>query len=217
MMTDLEKINKIKEYRNQIHSKVIELKKQREALPNENQEMLYNEIKEILYEKLDLELEETITVNLAELLNEIANITNKEYPVINISVKMPLMDTKKYSEQNIIEGLSEYEKLETDLVIDLSKYCLPYGYSGYFVFTVNLYLLKRNDISKNDCYLTIHQLNNAEKEIGVPITINYDLDKILIELALGNVVEDDVIKNAIINCLKKQEINNKPKQLAKSI
>ena len=217
MMTDLEKINKIKEYRNQILSKVIELKKQREALPNENQEMLYNEIKEILYEKLDLELEETITVNLAELLNEIANITNKEYPVINISVKMPLMDTKKYSEQNIIEGLSEYEKLETDLVIDLGNYYLPYGYSGYFVFTVNLYLLKRNDISKNDCCLKIHQLNNAEEEIGVPITINYDLDKILIELPLGNVVEYDVIENAIINCLKKQEMNNKPKQLAKSI
>ena len=216
-MTDLEKINKIKEYRNQILSKVIELKKQREALPNENQEMLYNEIKEILYEKLDLELEETITVNLAELLNEIANITNKEYPVINISVKMPLMDTKKYSEQNIIEGLSEYEKLETDLVIDLGNYYLPYGYSGYFVFTVNLYLLKRNDISKNDCCLKIHQLNNAEEEIGVPITINYDLDKILIELPLGNVVEYDVIENAIINCLKKQEMNNKPKQLAKSI
>ena len=216
-MTDLEKINKIKEYRNQILSKVIELKKQREALPNENQEMLYNEIKEILYEKLDLELEETITVNLAELLNEIANITNKEYPVINISVKMPLMDTKKYSEQNIIEGLSEYEKLETDLVIDLGNYYLPYGYSGYFVFTVNLYLLKRNDISKNDCCLKIHQLNNAEEEIGVPITINYDLDKILIELPLGNVVEYDVIENAIINCLKKQEMNNKPKQLAKTI
>ena len=216
-MTDLEKINKIKEYRNQILSKVIELKKQREALPNENQEMLNNEIKEILYEKLDLELEETITVNLAELLNEIANITNKEYPVINISVKMPLMETKKYSEQNIIEKLSEYEKLETDLVIDLGKYCLPHGYSGYFVFTVNLYLLKRNDISKNDCCLKIHQLNNAEEEIGVPITINYDLDKILIELPLGNVVEYDVIENAIINCLKKQEMNNKPKQLAKSI
>ena len=49
------------------------------------------------------------------------------------------------------------------------------------------------------------------------VTINYDLDKILIELPLGNVVEYDVIENAIINCLKKQEMNNKPKQLAKSI
>ena len=70
--------------------------------------------------------------------------------------------------------------------------------------------MKRDENSKDDCLLRLFKENNL---LGKSIQINYDLDKLLIELPLYYVCQYDIIKQAIINCLRKQEIKDKPKLL----
>ena len=58
--------------------------------------------------------------------------------------------------------------------------------------------------------LKLFKLKNL---LGKSIYINYDLDKILIELSLYDIVMYEKVKKAVINCLKSQEVKGKTKLL----
>ena len=72
--------------------------------------------------------------------------------------------------------------------------------------------MKRDENSKDDCLLRLFKENNL---LGKSIQINYDLDKVLIELPVYNVFEYDIIKQAVINCLQRPEPKIKHKILNK--
>ena len=54
--------------------------------------------------------------------------------------------------------------------------------------------MKRDENSKDDCLLRLFKENNL---LGKSIQINYDLDKVFIELPLYYVFEYDIVKQAI--------------------
>ena len=98
-----------------------------------------------------------------------------------------------------------------DITIKLDNYRKYFNSNNEFTFCLAyIHLMKRDENSKDDCLLRLFKENNL---LGKSIQINYDLDKVLIELPLYYVCQYDIIKQAIINCLRKQEIKDKPKLL----
>ena len=122
---------------------------------------------------------------------------------------MPITDFRKYSEENIEGTFDQFDRLNCNITIKLDNY-RTYPNDDYTFSFAYIHLIKRDENSKDDCLLRLFKENNL---LGKPIQINYDLDKVLIELPLFYVCQYDIIKQAIINCLKKQEIKDKPKLL----
>lgn len=152
----------------------------------------------------------TITINLADLLNELAKLT-KIKPEVNLIVGMPIDDFKKYSEENIEETFDQFDRLDCNITIKLDNY-RTYSNDNYTFSFAYIHLMKRDEPHKNDCLLRLFKENNL---LGKSIQINYDLDKTLIELPIYYVFEYDIIKQAVINCLQIPETKIKHKILNK--
>lgn len=152
----------------------------------------------------------TVIINLADLLNELTK-TTKIKPEVNLIVEMPITDFRKYSEENIEETFDQFDRLNCNITIKLDNYRKYFNSNNEFTFCLAyIHLMKRDENSKDDCLLRLFKENNL---LGKSIQINYDLDKVFIELPLYYVFEYDIVKQAIINCLKKQEIKDKSKLL----
>ena len=124
---------------------------------------------------------------------------------------MPITDFRKYSEENIEGTFDQFDRLNCNITIKLDNYRKYFNSNNEFTFCLAyIHLMKRDENSKDDCLLRLFKENNL---LGKSIQINYDLDKVLIELPLYYVCQYDIIKQAIINCLRKQEIIDKPKLL----
>ena len=221
-MNELELIQTYEEYNGQMALKQIEKREREKAFKeyiakltkdfNESQAIITNEIEELRNQKYDNIENKTITINLADLLNELAKLT-KIKPEVNLIVGMPIDDFKKYSEENIEETFDQFDRLDCNITIKLDNY-RTYSNDDFTFSFAYIHLMKRDEPHKDDCLLKLFKLNNL---LGKSIYINYDLDKILVELSLYDIVMYEKVKMAVINCLKKQEMNNEPKQLAKSI
>lgn len=221
-MNELELIQTYEEYNRQIALKQIEKREREKAFKeyiakltkdfNESQAIITNEIEELRNQKYDNIKNKTITINLADLLNELAKLI-KIKPEVNLIVEMPITDFRKYSEENIEETFDQFDRLNCNITIKLDNYRKYFNSNNEFTFCLAyIHLMKRDENSKDDCLLRLFKENNL---LGKSIQINYDLDKVLIELPLYYVCQYDIIKQAIINCLKKQEIKDKPKTLIK--
>ena len=223
-MTDLEKIEIYEEFNKQIAAKEAEINEREKSFKSylatlkadfgESQKKLEKNVKETVEQKLDFIYENKIAINLSDLVEELAQVT-KIKPEVNLIIELPVNDFGKYSEENIEETFEQFDKLDCNITIKLDNYrnyysnrYLTFGHYSY------VHLIKREEIHKDDCLLKIYNLDRLS---GKSIQINYDLDKILIHIPLYDFVRNDFIKKVVINCLKKQEMNNKPKQLAKSI
>ena len=221
-MTDLEKIETCEEFNRQINEKQDEKREREKSFKayiakltkdfNESQAIITNEIEELSNQKYDYTKNKTVTINLADLLDELTKAT-KIKPEVNLIVEMPIADFRKYSEENIEETFDQFDRLNSNIKIKLDNY--RKYFDSDFDFTFNfayIRLIKRDENHKNDCLLRLFKENNL---LGKSIQINYDLDRVLIELPLYYVCQYDIIKQAVINCLRKQEIKDKPKTLIK--
>ena len=221
-MTDLEKIETCEEFNRQINEKQDEKREREKSFKayiakltkdfNESQAIITNEIEELRNQKYDNIENKTVTINLADLLDELTKAT-KIKPEVNLIVEMPITDFRKYSEENIEETFDQFDRLNSNIKIKLDNY--RKYFDSDFDFTFNfayIRLIKRDENHKNDCLLRLFKENNL---LGKSIQINYDLDKVFVELPLYYVFKYDIVKQAIINCLRKQEIKDKPKTLIK--
>ena len=219
-MSELELIQTYEEYNNQIALKQIEKREREKSFKeyiakltkdfNESQAIITNEIEELSNQKHDYTKNKTVIINLADLLNELTKLT-KIKPEVNLIVEMPIADFRKYSEENIEETFDQFDRLNCNITIKLDNYRTRFNSDVDFVFYSSyIRLIKRDENHKNDCLLRLFEKNNL---LGKSIQINYDLDKVFIELPLYYVFEYDIVKQAIINCLKKQEIKDKSKLL----
>lgn len=219
-MNELELIQTYEEYNRQIALKQIEKRERDKAFKeyiakltkdfNESQAMITNEIEELRNQKYDNIKNKTVTINLADLLDELAKLT-KIKPEVNLIVEMPITDFRKYSEENIEGTFDQFDRLNCNITIKLDNYRKYFNSNNEFTFCLAyIHLMKRDENSKDDCLLRLFKENNL---LGKSIQINYDLDKVLIELPVYYVFEYDIVKQAIINCLKKQEIKDKSKLL----
>lgn len=219
-MNELELIQTYEEYNRQIALKQIEKRERDKAFKeyiakltkdfNESQAMITNEIEELRNQKYDYTKNKTVIINLADLLNELTK-TTKIKPEVNLIVEMPITDFRKYSEENIEETFDQFDRLNCNITIKLDNYRKYFNSNNEFTFCLAyIHLMKRDENSKDDCLLRLFKENNL---LGKSIQINYDLDKVFIELPLYYVFEYDIVKQAIINCLKKQEIKDKSKLL----
>lgn len=219
-MNELELIQTYEEYNRQIALKQIEKREREKAFKayiakltkdfNESQAMITNEIEELRNQKYDNIKNQTVTINLADLLDELAKLT-KIKPEVNLIVEMPITDFRKYSEENIEGTFDQFDRLNCNITIKLDNYRKYFNSNNEFTFCLAyIHLMKRDENSKDDCLLRLFKENNL---LGKSIQINYDLDKVFIELPLYYVCQYDIIKQAIINCLKKQEIKDKSKLL----
>lgn len=219
-MNELELIQTYEEYNRQIALKQIEKREREKAFKayiakltkdfNESQAIITNEIEELSNQKYDYTKNKTVIINLADLLNELTK-TTKIKPEVNLIVEMPITDFRKYSEENIEETFDQFDRLNCNITIKLDNYRKYFNSNNEFTFCLAyIHLMKRDENSKDDCLLRLFKENNL---LGKSIQINYDLDKVFIELPLYYVFEYDIVKQAIINCLKKQEIKDKSKLL----
>lgn len=219
-MNELELIQTYEEYNRQIALKQIEKREREKSFKayiakltkdfNESQAIITNEIEELSNQKYDYTKNKTVIINLADLLNELTK-TTKIKPEVNLIVEMPITDFRKYSEENIEETFDQFDRLNCNITIKLDNYRKYFNSNNEFTFCLAyIHLMKRDENSKDDCLLRLFKENNL---LGKSIQINYDLDKVLIELPLYYVFEYDIVKQAIINCLKKQEIKDKSKLL----
>lgn len=221
-MTNLELIQTYEEYNRQIALKQVEKREREKAFKeyiakltkdfNESQAIITNEIEELRNQKYDNIKNKTITINLADLLNELAKLT-KIKPEVNLIVEMPITDFRKYSEENIEETFDQFDRLNCNITIKLDNYRKYFNSNNEFTFCLAyIHLMKRDENSKDDCLLRLFKENNL---LGKSIQINYDLDKVLIELPVYYVFEYDIIKQAVINCLQRPEPKIKHKILNK--
>ena len=221
-MTDLEKIETCEEFNRQINEKQDEKREREKSFKayiakltkdfDESQAIITNEIEELSNQKYVYTKNKTVIINLADLLNELTK-TTKIKPEVNLIVEMPITDFRKYSEENIEETFDQFDRLNSNIKIKLDNY--RKYFDSDFDFTFNfayIRLIKRDENHKNDCLLRLFKENNL---LGKSIQINYDLDKVFVELPLYYVFKYDIVKQAIINCLRKQEIKDKPKTLIK--
>lgn len=219
-MTDLEKIETCEEFNRQINEKQDEKREREKSFKayiakltkdfNESQAIITNEIEELSNQKYDYTKNKTVTINLADLLDELTKET-KIKPEVNLIVEMPITDFRKYSEENIEGTFDQFDRLNCNITIKLDNYRKYFNSNNEFTFCLAyIHLMKRDENSKDDCLLRLFKENNL---LGKTIQINYDLDKVFIELPLYYVFEYDIVKQAIINCLKKQEIKDKLKLL----
>lgn len=219
-MTNLELIQTYEEYNSQIAKRQDEKREREKSFKayiakltkdfNESQAIITNEIEELSNQKYDYTKNKTVIINLADLLNELTK-TTKIKPEVNLIVEMPITDFRKYSEENIEETFDQFDRLNCNITIKLDNYRKYFNSNNEFTFCLAyIHLMKRDENSKDDCLLRLFKENNL---LGKSIQINYDLDKVLIELPLYYVFEYDIVKQAIINCLKKQEIKDKSKLL----
>lgn len=216
-MNELELIQTYEEYNRQIALKQIEKRERDKAFKeyiakltkdfNESQAMITNEIEELRNQKYDNIKNKTVTINLADLLDELAKLT-KIKPEANLIVGMPIDDFKKYSEENIEETFDQFDRLVCNITIKLDNYRTNSNANYTFSFAY-IHLMKRDEPRKDDCLLKLFDLS------GKSIQINYDLDKVLIELPVYYVFEYDIIKQAVINCLQRPEPKIKHKILNK--
>ena len=221
-MNELELIQTYEEYNRQIALKQIEKRERDKAFKeyiakltkdfNESQAMITNEIEELRNQKYDNIKNKTVTINLADLLDELAKLT-KIKPEANLIVGMPIDDFKKYSEENIEGTFDQFDRLNCNITIKLDNYRKYFNSNNEFTFCLAyIHLMKRDENSKDDCLLRLFKENNL---LGKSIQINYDLDKVLIELPVYYVFEYDIIKQAVINCLQRPEPKIKHKILNK--
>lgn len=221
-MNELELIQTYEEYNRQIALKQIEKREREKAFKeyiakltkdfNESQAIITNEIEELRNQKYDNIKNKTITINLADLLNELAKLT-KIKPEVNLIVEMPITDFRKYSEENIEGTFDQFDRLNCNITIKLDNYRKYFNSNNEFTFCLAyIHLMKRDENSKDDCLLRLFKENNL---LGKSIQINYDLDKVLIELPLYYVCQYDIIKQAVINCLQRPEPKIKHKILNK--
>lgn len=219
-MNELELIQTYEEYNRQIALKQIKKREREKSFKayiakltkdfNESQAIITNEIEELSNQKYDYTKNKTVIINLADLLNELTK-TTKIKPEVNLIVEMPITDFRKYSEENIEETFDQFDRLNCNITIKLDNYRKYFNSNNEFTFCLAyIHLMKRDENSKDDCLLRLFKENNL---LGKSIQINYDLDKVFIELPLYYVFEYDIVKQAIINCLKKQEIKDKSKLL----
>lgn len=219
-MTNLELIQTYEEYNSQIAKRQDEKREREKSFKayiakltkdfNESQAIITNEIEELSNQKYDYTKNKTVIINLADLLNELTK-TTKIKPGVNLIVEMPITDFRKYSEENIEETFDQFDRLNCNITIKLDNYRKYFNSNNEFTFCLAyIHLMKRDENSKDDCLLRLFKENNL---LGKSIQINYDLDKVFIELPLYYVFEYDIVKQAIINCLKKQEIKDKSKLL----
>ena len=216
-MNELELIQTYEEYNRQIALKQIEKREREKAFKeyiakltkdfNESQVMITNEIEELRNQKYDNIKNKTVTINLADLLDELAKLT-KIKPEANLIVGMPIDDFKKYSEENIEETFDQFDRLVCNITIKLDNYRTNSNANYTFSFAY-IHLMKRDEPRKDDCLLKLFDLS------GKSIQINYDLDKALIELPVYYVFKYDIIKQAVINCLQRPEPKIKHKILNK--
>lgn len=219
-MNELELIQTYEEYNGQIALKQIEKREREKAFKeyiakltkdfNESQAIITNEIEELRNQKYDNIEKKTITINLADLLNELAKLT-KIKPEVNLIVGMPIDDFKKYNEENIEETFDQFDRLDCNITIKLDNY-RTYSNDDFTFSFAYIHLMKRDELHKNDCLLRLFKENNL---LGKSIQINYDLDKTLIELPIYYVFEYDIIKQAVVNCLQIPEPKIKHKILNK--
>ena len=221
-MNELELIQTYEEYNRQIALKQIEKREREKAFKeyiakltkdfNESQAMITNEIEELRNQKYDYTKNKTVIINLADLLDELAKLT-KIKPEVNLIVEMPIIDFRKYSEENIEETFDQFDRLNCNITIKLDNYRKYFNSNNEFTFCLAyIHLMKRDENSKDDCLLRLFKENNL---LGKYIQINYDLDKVLIELPIYYVFEYDIIKQAVINCLQRPEPKIKHKILNK--
>lgn len=216
-MNELELIQTYEEYNRQIALKQIEKRERDKAFKeyiakltkdfNESQAMITNEIEELRNQKYDNIKNKTVTINLEDLLDELAKLT-KIKPEANLIVGMPIDDFKKYSEENIEETFDQFDRLVCNITIKLDNYRTNSNANYTFSFAY-IHLMKRDEPRKDDCLLKLFDLS------GKSIQINYDLDKALIELPVYYVFKYDIIKQAVINCLQRPEPKIKHKILNK--
>lgn len=220
-MTNLELIQTYEEYNRQIakrQDEKIEREKSFKAYIakltkdfNESQAIITNEIEELSNQKYDYAKNKTVIINLADLLNELTK-TTKIKPEVNLIVEMPITDFRKYSEENIEGTFDQFDRLNCSITIKLN-YRKYFNSNNEFTFCLAyIHLMKRDENSKDDCLLRLFKENNL---LGKSIQINYDLDKVLIELPVYYVFEYDIIKQAVINCLQRPEPKIKHKILNK--
>lgn len=219
-MKELELIKTYEEYNGQIALKQIEKREREKSFKayiakltkdfDESQAIITNEIEKMRDQKHDYIKNNTVIINLADLLNELEKLT-KIKPKVNliVIVGMYIDDFKNYSEENIEETFDQFDRLDCNITIKLDNY-RTYPNDDYTFSFAYIHLIKRDESHKNDCLLRLFKENNL---LGKTIQINYDLDKVFIELPLYYVFEYDIVKQAIINCLKKQEIKDKLKLL----
>lgn len=221
-MNELELIQTYEEYNRQIALKQIEKREREKAFKeyiakltkdfNESQAIITNEIEELRNQKYDYTKNKTVIINLADLLDELAKLT-KIKPEVNLIVEMPITDFRKYSEENIEETFDQFDRLNCNITIKLDNYRKYFNSNNEFTFCLAyIHLMKRDENSKDDCLLRLFKENNL---LGKSIQINYDLDKVLIELPVYYVFEYDIIKQAVINCLQRPEPKIKHKILNK--
>lgn len=219
-MPNLELIQTYEEYNSQIAKRQDEKREREKSFKayiakltkdfNESQAIITNEIEELSNQKYDYTKNKTVIINLADLLNELTK-TTKIKPEVNLIVEMPITDFRKYSEENIEETFDQFDRLNCNITIKLDNYRKYFNSNNEFTFCLAyIHLMKRDENSKDDCLLRLFKENNL---LGKSIQINYDLDKVFIELPLYYVFEYYIVKQAIINCLKKQEIKDKSKLL----
>ena len=219
-MKELELIKTYEEYNGQIALKQIEKREREKSFKayiakltkdfDESQAIITNEIEKMRDQKHDYIKNNTVIINLADLLNELEKLT-KIKPKVNliVIVGMYIDDFKNYSEENIEETFDQFDRLDCNITIKLDNY-RTYPNDDYAFSFAYIHLIKRDESHKNNCLLRLFKENNL---LGKTIQINYDLDKVFIELPLYYVFEYDIVKQAIINCLKKQEIKDKSKLL----
>ena len=221
-MKELELIKTYEEYNGQIALKQIEKREREKSFKayiakltkdfDESQAIITNEIEKMRDQKHDYIKNNTVIINLADLLNELEKLT-KIKPKVNliVIVGMSIDDFKNYSEENIEETFDQFDRLNCNITIKLDNYRKYFNSNNEFTFCLAyIHLMKRDENSKDDCLLRLFKENNL---LGKSIQINYDLDKVLIELPLYYVCQYDIIKQAIINCLRKQKIKDNPKLL----
>lgn len=221
-MTNLELIQTYEEYNSQIAKRQDETREREKSFKayiakltkdfNESQAIITNEIEELSNQKYDYTKNKTVIINLADLLNELTKAT-KIKPEVNLIVEMPITDFRKYSEENIEETFDQFDRLNCNITIKLDNYRKYFNSNNEFTFCLAyIHLMKRDENSKDDCLLRLFKENNL---LGKSIQINYDLDKVFIELPLYYVFEYDIIKQAVINCLQIPEPKIKHKILNK--
>ena len=190
-MTNLELIQTYEEYNSQIAKRQDEKREREKSFKayiakltkdfNESQAIITNEIEELSNQKYDYTKNKTVIINLADLLNELTK-TTKIKPEVNLIVEMPITDFRKYSEENIEETFDQFDRLNCNITIKLDNYRKYFNSNNEFTFCLAyIHLMKRDENSKDDCLLRLFKENNL---LGKSIQINYDLDKVLIELPL---------------------------------
>lgn len=190
-MTNLELIQTYEEYNSQIAKRQDETREREKSFKayiakltkdfNESQAIITNEIEELSNQKYDYTKNKTVIINLADLLNELTKAT-KIKPEVNLIVEMPITDFRKYSEENIEETFDQFDRLNCNITIKLDNYRKYFNSNNEFTFCLAyIHLMKRDENSKDDCLLRLFKENNL---LGKSIQINYDLDKVFIELPL---------------------------------